>query len=439
MLSSSWFLVKSAILLSSAPLPVTGDVCKTDQDVQPASMDQLVSLMQVNRQTLTVSPYSAADRIGAQRAQDTHGPVQLAPSAIQQMVKDSIVISNTGDHAAAKAAARQSPYVKALLVEAGEANRLEPEMVSQTLPAVASGLSPWQQKIARAEKKIYSQSYQDGVLDFLFKELGTTNKFYVEFGFNSATFEGGSGPNSLNLHKQGWTGLLLDGGNANPAINLQKEIIGPHDIVSLLKKYSVPEEADYVSIDFDSYDLWVLREIIVKSSYRPRVVTIEYNAAYPLDSTLCLNYPESDGFWPQSDGVFGTSLGAIDLVAREGGYSLVYAVSGLDAFLVRSDLLKERGIETASLLSVRGQERLVDNSTKRVCDGSLEGWLTLGGNGAAHLGYWCMRNKNKGVRVDSIEDYAVFQSTGDHAAAKAAARQSPYVKALLVEAGEANR
>lgn len=32
------------------------------------------------------------------------------------------------------------------------------------------------------EKKIYSQNGEDGILDFIFSKIGTTNKFSVEFG-----------------------------------------------------------------------------------------------------------------------------------------------------------------------------------------------------------------------------------------------------------------
>jgi hypothetical protein len=104
-----------------------------------------------------------------------------------------------------------------------------------------------------------------------------------------------------SLHRQGWTGLLLDGGNKNETINLHKEFICPDTIVGIFDKFKVPLEADYVrlvqlvtrafsmsfwhrgpiksvrcactrSVDIDSYDLWVLRALL-KSGYRPRVVT----------------------------------------------------------------------------------------------------------------------------------------------------------------------
>jgi hypothetical protein len=50
------------------------------------------------------------------------------------------------------------------------------------------------------------------------------------------------------------------------------------NIVSLFEKYKVPLEADYVSIDIDSTDLWVFRAILASKKFRPRVFSVEYNA-----------------------------------------------------------------------------------------------------------------------------------------------------------------
>jgi hypothetical protein len=57
-------------------------------------------------------------------------------------------------------------------------------------------------------KKIYSQNGEDGILEFIFSKIRTTNKFSVEF-------EGGNGfkYNTVYLfEKKGWTGLMMDYG-----------------------------------------------------------------------------------------------------------------------------------------------------------------------------------------------------------------------------------
>ena len=58
------------------------------------------------------------------------------------------------------------------------------------------------------EKKIYSQNGEDGILEFIFSKIGTTNKFSVEFGVGNG-FECNT---VYLLEKKGWSGLMMDYG-----------------------------------------------------------------------------------------------------------------------------------------------------------------------------------------------------------------------------------
>lgn len=196
-------------------------------------------------------------------------------------------------------------------------------------------LDGWPQRLHLSEKRIHSQLGQDGVLNELFHQLGTTNKYYVEFGFNSDRFDGGSGANTYNLYLQGWEGLLLDGGNENPSINLHREYLSTDNIVELFKKYNVPSEPDYVSIDVDSCDIWLFLEIT--KVYHPRVVTIEFNPNFPPGSTFA--WPMTCGESWHGDRFMGSSLGAIFEAARDSKYIVVHALD-FEAFLVREDLIE---------------------------------------------------------------------------------------------------
>lgn len=184
--------------------------------------------------------------------------------------------------------------------------------------------------------KLSSQSWQDGYLAYVFQNIGVTNKYYVEFGFNSNSFEQGSGANTYLLHRAfGWTGLLLDGDHSNATINLHREFLSPDNIVSVFEKYSVPVEPDYVSIDVDSADVLILEKLLA-SKFSPRVLTVEYNANFPLDATISVT-PSMQ--WNMQDRRYGASLGAVHAVARRHGYSIVNVVPSLDAVLVRDDVL----------------------------------------------------------------------------------------------------
>jgi len=58
------------------------------------------------------------------------------------------------------------------------------------------------------EKKVYSQNGEDGILEFIFSKIGTTNKFSVEFGVGDG-FECNT---VYLLEKKGWKGLMMNYG-----------------------------------------------------------------------------------------------------------------------------------------------------------------------------------------------------------------------------------
>lgn len=183
-------------------------------------------------------------------------------------------------------------------------------------------------------KKITSQWDQDGVISSIFDAIGETNRFFVEFGFNHDEWLGASGPNTYQLHLDGWDGLLLDGENENEEINLHAHFLHEHNIAWIFDMYSVPKELDFLSVDVDNYDVWLLRALFM-AGYRPRVILIEYNQNFPLDSCVVTGWwaPPSDGF----SRAYGNSLGGIVAMAKEFGYALVHVVKVLDAVLVRCE------------------------------------------------------------------------------------------------------
>jgi hypothetical protein len=62
-------------------------------------------------------------------------------------------------------------------------------------------------RLGQAEGRIKSQAGQDGVLAAIFGCIGVTNRFYVEFGFNAASWSSsGSGPNVEHLHDRAGPG-----------------------------------------------------------------------------------------------------------------------------------------------------------------------------------------------------------------------------------------
>jgi len=194
----------------------------------------------------------------------------------------------------------------------------------------------WINQIYDHCKKVYSQTYQDGIIEYIFKNIGTTNKFCVEFGFNSNSLTGGSGANVARLVlEDNWKALLLDGFNDNSSINLHKEFLTQKNICSIFKKYCIPKNFDYISIDVDSIDLWLFKAML-EGEFRPRLISIEYNANFDLDMSITV---KEGTIWKNGDAVYGASLLALNKVAEEFDYCLIAAIEKYDLFFIRKELL----------------------------------------------------------------------------------------------------
>jgi hypothetical protein len=179
------------------------------------------------------------------------------------------------------------------------------------------------------DERVYSQNNEDGALAAIFAAIGTTNRYFVEFGV-----EDGIVCNTRLLKRRGWTGLQMDPReNNNPEV--VRAFVTSENINSLLKDNGVPENFDLLSIDIDGNDFWVWKAI---SDFHPRVVVIEYNACIPPNESRAISYDPAFR-WDGTD-YFGASLLALSRLGSEKGYVLVGCESeGVNAFFVHKSLV----------------------------------------------------------------------------------------------------
>jgi len=181
------------------------------------------------------------------------------------------------------------------------------------------------------ERRIYSQNGEDGIIKAMFKQIGTTNKFFVEFGV-----EDGKECNTRYLkEKQGWQGLWMDGNPRNSKY-VKKEFLTAENINAVFKKYRVPKEFDLLSIDIDGNDYWVWKAL---KDYSPRVVVMEYNGSFLPTESKAVKY---DPKFKWDDIRYrGASLLAMVKLGINKGYTLVGVERRIvNAFFVRNDLIK---------------------------------------------------------------------------------------------------
>ena len=222
----------------------------------------------------------------------------------------------------------------ALLIAGAAAHAVPADLPSLALPTADLTINQPPRSwfdLERFERRDTSQCGEDGILAALFARLGTTDRFYVEFGCGD-----GVQCNTRALQAQGWHGVLMDGTCAPGAadVEIHAHWITAENINELLDRHGVPAEPDLMSIDLDGNDYWVWRAI----TRRPRVVIAEYNGNLAADVALTIAYDPQHN-WDGSD-YYGASLLALGGLAREKGYTLVYCTqAGVNAFFVRDDLL----------------------------------------------------------------------------------------------------
>lgn len=211
------------------------------------------------------------------------------------------------------------------------------------------------------EYSLYSQNGEDGIIRYLFSEVGVSSKMLLEFGF------GVTENNSLRLIlKEGWSGVLMDGSEAsvrafNKAIKkigigkvkAVQQFLDLENLRSTILESGLPERIDLLSIDVDGNDYWFWEDI---TYLNPRIVVIEYNASFGPELSLAVPYdPLFERHEKHPSGFYhGASLIALTKLAHKKGYALVGCDSrGINAFFVRKDCLTESIKELSSLTSYR--------------------------------------------------------------------------------------
>lgn len=183
------------------------------------------------------------------------------------------------------------------------------------------------------ERKIYSQNGEDGIIEFIFNIVDTTNKFFVEIGV-----EDGQQCNTRNLLEKDWEGVMIDSNPTNISTTIKKEFVTAENVNKLFEKYSIPNSFDLLSIDVDYNTYWVWKAI---TKYFPRVIVIEYNSTIPYTESLAVEYDPFEK-WDGTN-YFGASLLALKKLGDSKGYTLVGCDSfGVNAFFVKNELITEK-------------------------------------------------------------------------------------------------
>ena len=192
---------------------------------------------------------------------------------------------------------------------------------------------------------VFSQSDEDGIIQYLIKKIPIENESFIEFGVEN--YEQ-SNTRFLMLNDN-WQGLVLDASPSHIRYIQSDQIYWQYDlqarcawitrdnIDSLIREAGVSGDVGLLSIDLDGNDYWVWERI---ESISPRIVVVEYNSLFGLQP---VSVPYQEGFSRTaahfSNLYFGCSLAALSYLAKKKGYVLLGSnLWGNNAFFLRSDV-----------------------------------------------------------------------------------------------------
>ncbi len=160
----------------------------------------------------------------------------------------------------------------------------------------------------------------------LFARLGIETGFAVDV----AACDGVTKSNTLGLYEAGWRGLAVEGNPERFArlarayvelgqVALVRTWITPASICAILEAGGVPEQPEFLNLDLDSYDHFVLDALLER--HRPKLVCAEINEKIPPPIRFTVTY-DPGHVW-QLDHFYGQSISKLYELCERHGYALV--------------------------------------------------------------------------------------------------------------------
>ncbi|MCL2682700.1 MAG: hypothetical protein FWE63_04340 [Bacteroidales bacterium] len=225
------------------------------------------------------------------------------------------------------------------------------------------------------EFKIFSQWGDDGLIQYLIKNVKIENKIFIEFGVEDYS----ESNTRFLMMNNNWGGFVMDGSEKNMkklrnrdwfwkySLKCKSVFITKENINNLLASTGY-KNIGLLHIDLDGNDAHILTEIDL-SELNPSIIIMEYNAVFGKERAITVPYDENFMRTQKhySNLYFGASLAAITHIANDKGYGLIgCTLAGNNAYYVRRDLLneiiKEKTIENAFIMSKSRESRKENNA-----------------------------------------------------------------------------
>ena len=162
----------------------------------------------------------------------------------------------------------------------------------------------------------------------LLKNTNIKNKYYLDLGASDGVH---SSSTYLFAKDDAWSGLSVEMDSGKFAMMsyvysefknayLANNKITPNNVTAILDSFDVPKELTFLNLDIDSYDLFIIEELL-KSEYRPKIISMEINEKIPPPVFFTVLF-EPSHFW-KGDHFFGCSITAASSTVKKFGYKLI--------------------------------------------------------------------------------------------------------------------
>jgi hypothetical protein len=225
------------------------------------------------------------------------------------------------------------------------------------------------------EFKIFSQWGDDGLIQYLIKNIKIENEIFIEFGVEDYS----ESNTRFLMMNNNWKGFVMDGSEENMnrlqnqrwywkySLKNKSAFITKENINELLAETGF-SNVGLLHIDLDGNDAHIL-EVLDLSKLNPSIIIMEYNAVFGKERAISVPYDKDfvRTIKHYSNLYFGASLPALTFIANNKGYALIgCTLAGNNAYFVRKDLLnekiKEKTIGEAYVLSKSRESRNKDYS-----------------------------------------------------------------------------
>lgn len=183
------------------------------------------------------------------------------------------------------------------------------------------------------KRNVYSQTGEDGLIEYFLNRLGIETGYFVEFG----AWDGKHLSNCAYLAEKGWSGCFIEGDSTRfldlvrnygdnsriDQVNCFVTPEGPQSLDAILTGIGAPKRIDVLSIDIDGYDYAIWEHL---SLFEPMLVVVEYNPTIPANVVHIQDEHDQT--------CFGNSLAAFWELGKAKGYKLV-ATSDWNGFFIR--------------------------------------------------------------------------------------------------------